>query len=274
MSIYVNRSHVIQLEKRQNIARRYHVVTKAINTEYWNINSETAHSMYVGSYGRGTAISTSDIDILVELPKTEFDKFNSSMGNGQSRLLQSIRKSIQKVYPRSDIRADGQIVKINFHDGIKFEILPVFQNSSVWNSSQDYTHPNTNNGGNWETTNPKSEQEAMKMKNSQVYSNGLFYATCRHMRFVRDTYFSSYHLSGIVIDSFVYVAMGNWRYNESGVSSSSKFGDYENVLLEYFNNHTIWGLSSLTLNTPGSNKLIETSNSVECLKKVLNKMAL
>lgn len=274
MSIYVSKLHGITLEKRQDIARRYRVVTKAINIEYWNINSEVMHSIYVGSYGRGTAISTSDIDILVELPKTEFDKFDSSMGNGQSRLLQSIRQSIKKAYPRSDIRADGQVVKINFHDGIKFEILPAFKNVSLWDTSQIYTYPNSNKGGKWETTNPKSEQDAMNIKNNLSHSNGLFYATCRHMRYIRDTYFTSYHLSGIVIDSFVNTAMGNWKYTEPGVSSSASSGDYENVLLEYFNNSTIWGLNFLKLNAPGSNQPIDTSNSIECLEKVLKKMAL
>ena len=60
----------------------------------------------------------------------------------------------------------------------------------------------------WEEigNNPKAEQEAMAQKNR--YSNGLLYDTCRHLRFIRDNYFSSYHLSGIVIDSFVYNAIG------------------------------------------------------------------
>ncbi|EAF8619252.1 nucleotidyltransferase [Listeria monocytogenes] len=270
MSILVTNSYVTPLEARQTIARRYRIVTKAINVEFWNSISETAHSFYVGSYGRGTAISTRDIDILVEIPNSEYDKFNSSTGNGQSRLLQSIRKSLQVAYPQSDIRADGQVVKINFHDGIKFEILPAFQNIDYWGKNQGYIYPDSNMGGNWKATNPKNEQEAMKIKNGPTYSNGLLYATCRHFRYVRDTYFSSYHLSGIVIDSFVYNAMGNWRYTESGSSSNASMGAYENILLEYFNNNTIWGLS---LNSPGSNQTVSTTNSITCLEKVIKKIA-
>lgn len=57
--------NIIPLETRQSIAKRYHRVTRAINQEFWNSTSETAHSLYVGSYGRNTAIDTSDIDILV-----------------------------------------------------------------------------------------------------------------------------------------------------------------------------------------------------------------
>lgn len=159
MSILVTNSYVTPLEARQTIARRYRIVTKAINVEFWNSISETAHSFYVGSYGRGTAISTSDIDILVEIPNSEYDKFNSSTGNGQSRLLQSIRKSLQVAYPQSDIRADGQVVKINFHDGIKFEILPAFQNIDYWGKNQGYIYPDSNMGGNWKATNPKMNKK-------------------------------------------------------------------------------------------------------------------
>ncbi|HDU1197642.1 TPA: nucleotidyltransferase, partial [Listeria monocytogenes] len=43
MSILVTNSYVTPLEARQTIARRYRIVTKAINVEFWNSISETAH---------------------------------------------------------------------------------------------------------------------------------------------------------------------------------------------------------------------------------------
>lgn len=266
-------SSSILLTTRQTIAKRYHLLTRAINNEFWNSTSDTLHSFYVGSYGRGTAISTSDIDILVEIPRTEYDRFNSVTGNGQSRLLQAIKKSIQAVYPRSDLRADGQVVKINFHDGIKFEILPAFQNVDILgNFTNGYIYPNSNMGGNWQATNPKAEQNAMKLKNGPDHSNGLLYATCKHFRFIRSSYFTSYHLSGIVIDSFVYSAMRNWKYVEQGSGSGAKAGDYENILLDYFNTKTMWG--TLHLTSPGSNQVVDTTSSIDCLEKVLKKIAI
>lgn len=191
-------------DTRNLISLRYHTVTKAVNKEFWNSISDTLHSLYVGSYGRNTAINTSDVDILVELPSNLFDHYNNLSGNGQSRLLQAVRNAILNVYPRSDVRADGQVIKISFSDGMRFEIVPTFK--SIYGG---YKYPNTNCGGKWESTNPKAEQEAMAEKNRS--SNGLLYDTCRHIRYIRDNYFSSYHLSGIVIDSFVYEAIGNWR---------------------------------------------------------------
>ena len=101
---------------RKLVSLRYHTVTKAVNNEFWNSISDTLHSLYVGSYGRNTAIDTSDVDILVELPDSLFDRYNNLSGNSQSRLLQAVRNAILNAYPKSDIRADGQVVKISFSD--------------------------------------------------------------------------------------------------------------------------------------------------------------
>ena len=109
---------IILQNTRSLISLRYHTVTKAINKEFWNSTSDTLHSIYVGSYGRNTAIDTSDIDILVELPSSLFDRYNNLSGNSQSRLLQAVRNAILNTYPRSDVRADGQVVKIAFSDGM------------------------------------------------------------------------------------------------------------------------------------------------------------
>lgn len=271
MSFYVERYNgIIPLETRKIISTRYKTVTKAINREFWNSLSDTQNSIYVGSYGRRTAINTSDLDILVLLPESEYNRFDSLKGNGQSRLLQAVKNAIMNAYPRSDVRADGQVVKILFTDGMKFEVLPAFKNKD-WLGNWDgtYKYPDSNMGGNWCSTNPKAEQEAMQIKNSN--SNGLFVDTCRHLRYVRDNYFSSYHLSGIVIDSFVYAAIGNWQWSKPGSTSSAPKGNYENVLLDYLTQHSYWG--TMSLNAPGSNQSVSTQKSLECLKKVMDFIA-
>ena len=59
------------------IQYRYHSITKRINLDYWGSSSDTAHSLYVGSYGRDTEIFTSDIDMLVQLRYETYQKFNA-----------------------------------------------------------------------------------------------------------------------------------------------------------------------------------------------------
>lgn len=255
------RGEVISQDIRSKISHRYRTVTKAINGEFWHSTSDSLHSFYVGSYGRNTAIDTSDIDILVELPDEYFDRFNTIRGNGQSKLLQVVKNTILNSYPRSEVRADGQVVKISFADAIYFEIVPAFKTYY-----EIYKYPDSNKGGRWRSTNPKAEQDAMSQKNKD--SNGLLYDTCKHIRYIRDNKFSSYHLSGIVIDSFVYEAIGNWRWpNSEEDSLLPPIGTYEQYLLDYYNQHGI-GLG-MNIKAPGSNDIVITYSSYECLGKVL-----
>ncbi len=274
MSIPVLRNgEIITSDIRSIISTRYRTVTRAINQEFWNSQSEINNSLYVGSYGRGTAVDTSDIDILVELPENEYNHYNSARGNGQSRLLQAVRSAIQRVYPRSHIKADGQVVKIDFSDNMQFEILPAFKNVDLFgNCNGTYRYPDTNMSGNWRSTNPKAEQKAMKQKN--IDSNGLFYDTCKHVRRVRDDYFGSYHLSGIVIDSFVYNAIRDWHWITDGESTSSTYYKYEQALLDYFQqNKLFWSVFCLSLTAPGSGQNVDISSSLDCLEKVLRYIA-
>lgn len=219
--------NIITRETISTISMRYKTITKAINKEFWNSDSDTAHSLYVGSYGRRTAISTSDLDVLVELPEIEYMRYDNYSFNGQSKLLQTVKSAIKSHYYNTDIRADGQVVKVSFSDGIKFEILPAFKNFDG-----TYKYPDTNMGGNWLSTNPKAEQSALKYKDN--ISNRLLSDTCRHIRYIRDNYFKSYHLSGIVIDTFVYDAIGDWHRPQISSLLSPPIGTYEKELYNYW----------------------------------------
>ena len=149
---------------------------------------------------------------------------------------------------------------------MKFEILPAFQQVDWlgnWNGKYDY--PDSNMGGNWRSTNPKAEQEAMAAKNRE--SNGLLYDTCKHMREIRDSHFSSYHLSGIVIDSFVYHHIDNWHWLNAGETSTQPHGTYEKKL---YSECPFW---SFNLTAPGSGDIVDTTKSLDCLRKVLNYMS-
>lgn len=257
----------INSEVRSRISQRYKRVTKAINREFWESDNENSHSLYVGSYGRGTATNTSDIDMLAILSKDEYERYDLYRGNGQSRLLQAVKESIKATLPLTDVRADGQVIVMNFSDGMKIEVLPAFEETN-WMGDLSFSYPDSNMGGNWRSTNPKAEQRAMREKNAT--SNGLLFDTCKHIRVVHSERYSSYKLSGIVIDSFVYEAIGDWRWS-NGVTSSPE-GTYEAKLLERFNSMSFGGRYSFQLSAPGSRQMVDTSKSMDCLGKVLRCM--
>lgn len=187
-----------------NIKMRYRTITKRINQDFWNNDSDTTHSLYVGSYGRGTCIYTSDVDIVVELPWSYYTKYNDYSGNGQSALLQAVKCSLQKTYSSSSVSADGQVVDIVFSDGVKFEVVPAFR----YSDGVGYCYPDTNNGGSWKSMNPKAEIDAFNLRN--ILSNKNLKRLCRMIRA-----WNSKHLvlmSGILIDTIAYRFIQDYQY--------------------------------------------------------------
>ncbi|MBQ9431004.1 MAG: virulence RhuM family protein [Kiritimatiellae bacterium] len=180
--------------------------------------------------------------------------------------VQAVKEAIQTTYSQTGVRADGQVIKVLFSDRMKFEVLPAFA-STDWYGKTTYSYPDSNMDGNWKSTNPKAEQSAMKDKNTS--SRGLLFDTCKYMRYVRDEYYSSYHLSGIVIDSFVYLAMSDWCWTDNSTANTVSDGRFEQALYDYYINYCRF---ATTIQAPGSYDYVSLSNSKECLEKVLYKM--
>lgn len=188
------------------ISTRYHSITKRINADYWETPSDSAHSLYVGSFGRDTEIFTSDIDMLVQLPYSTYEKFDAYTSNGQSFLLQEVKKVIEKTYSVTNLKADGQIISIPFSDGINFEVLPAFINQD--NSS--YTFANSNNGGSWKVTDPRAEIAAIQTMNHKCNFN--LKRLCRMARAWRDK--NNVDISGILLDILSYNFISTWEYRD------------------------------------------------------------
>lgn len=193
----------------KDVQTRYHVITKRINKDFWSTESETSHSFYVGSYGRGTAIYTSDIDIVVELPWSEYTKYDKYIGNGQSALLQAVKSSLQKTYSSSKIGGDGQVVVIDFSNGVKFEIVPSFKCSD-----SSYIYPDTHNGGSWKAMKPKEEMNCFDGRNS--ISNNNLKRLCRMARAWNSN--MTVLMSGILIDTIAYRFMQTYEYADKSYS--------------------------------------------------------
>lgn len=189
------------------IRNRYHKITKRINIEYWGSISDVNHSLYVGSYGRGTDIFVSDIDMLIELPAEVYHRFNKYSGNKQSSFLQEVKGKLQKTYVSSYLKGDGQIIAINFSDGINFEVLPCFLNSD----KKTYTHADSNNNGSWRVTNPKDEIQVVNEINNNTNKN--YKRLCRMMRAWK--YQCNVNISGILIDTLVYKFLKEYKYKDN-----------------------------------------------------------
>ena len=187
-----------------NISYRYKRITKQLNKDFYNSESEVNHSLYVGSYGRGTDIVVSDVDMIFQLPYSEYVKYDAYSGNGQSSLLQAVKNSIEKTY-KSSIRADGQVIVISFTDGIVFELVPAFINND-----NSYTFPDTNDGGSWKKTNPRPEIAEITAKNNQWNKN--LKRLCRMARAWK--YKWDVPIGGLLIDTLAYNFMSDYEYKD------------------------------------------------------------
>lgn len=223
------------------IQSRYKNITKRINIEYWNNTSETSNSLYVGSYGRGTEIWTSDIDMIVRLPYSIYERYNGYIGNGQSALLQNVKSALLKTFSSSHIKGDGQVIGINFTDGISFEIVPVFVNKDG-----SYTYPDSNNGGSWKITDPKKELDAINTENNNTNKN--LKRLCRMVRAWKGKH--NVPMSGILVDTLVYRFIKDWACkNKSYLYYDFMSRDFFKYLKDIDSSKVVW-------QAPGSNRFV------------------
>lgn len=195
----------LNITNSDTISNRYKSITKRLNIDFWDSTSETDHSRYVGSVGRGTAIKgASDIDMIMQLPKAIYDKYNAYQTNGQSALLQAVKSSILKTYSTTDVGGDGQVVVVQFND-MKFEVVPVFKNKDG-----DYIYPDSNGGGSWKTTNPVAEVDAINEANKTY--NGKIKHLGKMMRAWNQK--CNVSMPGILVDTLAYNFMKTWSYND------------------------------------------------------------
>lgn len=225
-----------------SISYRYQRITSQLNKDFRNVDSKTSNSLYVGSYGRDTAAKgISDLDMAYMLPGNLYSQYNAYASNGQSALLQSVKKSIQKTYSTSEAFGDGQVVVVNFNDGITFEILPVFNNQAgTW------TYPNANNGGSWQACNPRAEISAIHTRN--LAANRNLKHLCRMMRVWRDH--NDAPISGALIDTLAYQFIETWGYRDKSFLYHDYMArDFLKYLSDQDKNKTYWRM-------PGSNSYV------------------
>lgn len=191
---------------RSSISDRYEKITQRLNTDFWEIDSKIEHSLYVGSYGRGTAVrGFSDLDIIFILPQDLYTKYNNYQYNGQSSLLQVVKQSLQKTYPTTNIGGDGQVVIIKFSDDLKFEVVPAFEKID-----DSFKYPDSNNGGSWKITNPKPEIKTIKDNNKST--NGNLINLCRMTRAWRNKW--KVPMGGLLIDTLANNFLMSWEYKD------------------------------------------------------------
>ena len=200
---------VIPGPARSLVAQRVARMVRCLNQDFRELDSDSAYRLYVGSYGRNTAIPReSDIDLLYEVPIGKHAQYDGHTGNGQAAFLQAIRTSIRRSFPATEIGADGQVVVVDFHDGTKVEVLGAFDLSAV--SDGDYMFADSNNFGSWRTCKPRKELAAFGQRDAACNYNLV--QLCRMARAWREQ--NDVPISGMLIDTLAYQFIATWGHRD------------------------------------------------------------
>ena len=248
----------LKISNKDDISYKYKRITKALNKSFYNdLDNDTLHSLQVGSYGRKTAIDgISDLDMIFEITDVDFKKYNSRLNNGQSDLLQDTKKAIQKTYPNSDIRGDGQVVVVNFTNYV-IEVCP-----ASLQSDNSYKYPDSNNGGSWKITKPRQEIKELNSFNGTTNSN--LKNLCKITRAWKNK--NGGKMGGLLIDTFCYNFL---KENEN--HHSTTYSNYDELVRDFFKYVSELSKEQKFWYAPGSNqKVYKKSKFHSKAKKAFN----
>ncbi len=153
--------------QKEDAKNKYDGVCKKLHDHFYDNNYSGDTKLLVGSYGKKTNIRPArDVDVFFKIP---WDKFSSSYGS-QSNLLQKVRNILKERYYNTDIRADRNVVVVNFSNTHFIELIPCFEHTIPGELKGKFSIPDSTNGGSWKLVDPKAEIE--QINNSDKITNG------------------------------------------------------------------------------------------------------
>ena len=142
--------------QREDARTKYDGVCKKLHDHYYpGIGYTGQTKLLIGSYGKHTNIRPPrDVDVLFFMPDEKFAAYDDNSANGQSQLLQDVRKVLSEKYSTTEkIRAWGKVVLVEFSDGThNVEVVPAWERDDG-----TFLIPDTANGGSWRHWNPRAE---------------------------------------------------------------------------------------------------------------------
>lgn len=152
--------------QREDAKKKYDGVCKKLHDHYYPDTEYSGQTrLLIGSYGKHTHIRPArDVDVIFYMPDEKFNQYDDNQSNGQSQLLQDIKKILEEKYPNTPIKAFGKVVILEFADTQhNVELLPAWENENGI-----FKIPNSENGGNWETFDPRKEIETIEKSDEKT----------------------------------------------------------------------------------------------------------
>lgn len=148
---------------------KYTGVCQKLYSHYYDGEYDDGKKYLFGSYKTKTNVrpltEDQDVDVLFKIPQSTYDKFDKYESNGQAALLQEMRNILKEKYTITDtIKAWGKVVLVQFQENHhNVELLPALEQDD-----DTFLIPNSENGGSWETFDPRAEVERFQTSNENT----------------------------------------------------------------------------------------------------------
>ncbi|QQG42455.1 MAG: hypothetical protein HYW15_03020 [Candidatus Giovannonibacteria bacterium] len=152
--------------QKEDAKTKYTGICKKLHDHYYpNVEYDGSSKLLIGSHGKQTHIRPArDVDVIFIMPPEKFEQHDDNQSNGQSQLLQDVKKVLEEKYPDTPIRAFGKVVVVEFSDTKhNVELLPAWENADG-----TFIIPNSENGGSWEQWDPRSEIQKIQDSDSRT----------------------------------------------------------------------------------------------------------
>ena len=208
---------------------KYTGVCTKLHNSYYDNKYDGSTKLLFGSHKTKTNTrplsENQDVDVLFKISQEIFDKFDNYQNKGQSALLQEVKDFLKEKYTTTDkISGWGKVVLVKFSDGYhNVEVLPALEQDDG-----TFLIPNTENGGYWESFDPRKQIEEFQSSNNDT--NGLTAELCRMLKtWVKNTSslnytsYTSFKLVGNVIE-----------FLKTEYEVGAEYNEYHNVVKNFF----------------------------------------
>lgn len=192
----------LTISNKETISNLYAELTKTLNKQFRDTDSETENTLQVGSFGRKTGINgISDLDMLYIMPKSSWDTYNNAQ-NGQYKLLSDTKEAILSRYSLTNVSVDRLVVTVTFSK-FYIEVQPVFEQEDG-----SFKYPDTKDGGSWKITKPR--KEINEISSVDEAKNKNLRRLCKMVRAWKNKH--GVAMGGLLIDTLAYNFLNSTSY--------------------------------------------------------------
>lgn len=163
---FMSRLSLTTAERTEAELRVASVASNLHERYYLNSAYDGSTKLLIGSHGKRTRVRPPrDVDMVFILPVSEFGRYDDYAGNGQSQLLQDVRRIIADRYPTTLISGNGRVVDVKFTSGHSVQVVPAFKGPSK------FIIPDSHNGGRWQISDYRAEEKNINDSDSRTHGN-------------------------------------------------------------------------------------------------------